>query len=355
MKDGQLCFGLVGLGMGGETHARELAKVEGAQLTAVYGRSEDKANAFAQRFGVPNVYSRFEDLLEDTEIDVVNVVTPNALHGEFAIKAARAGKHVVVEKPLEITVAKALEIVEACEESGVILGGIFQMRFGESATRLKHAIDEGRLGRLIIADAFDKEGRPPEYYSRDYWRGTKKLEGGGSLITQSIHVIDLLHWLAGPVESVYAKKRTARHDIETEDYVAAVATFSNGATGLIESSTAVTPSLKSRVEIHGTEGSAIINGEWDETHLWCVEGDDKIDAPSGFRFTDTDDPRALPEERHGKVFADIVASIKENRPPRVSGREALFSVAICEAIYRSADSGREVSVGELLSEAGAAG
>jgi predicted dehydrogenase len=352
MKDGQVCFALAGLGMGGETHARELAKVQGAHLAAVYGRNEDKAKAFAQSFGAPKAYSRFEDLLEDPEIDVVSVLTPNGLHGEFAIEAARAGKHLVVEKPLEITLARALEIVEVCEENGVSLSAVFQMRFGDSATRLKRAIDEGRLGRLMVADAFDKEYRPPEYYSRDYWRGTRELEGGGCLITQSIHVIDLLQWLAGPIESVYAKTRTVRHDIETEDYVAAVATFRNGATGLIESSTAVKPALKSRVEIHGTEGSAIINGEWDETYLWDVGDDEKIDTPPGFRFTDTEDPRTMPENRHGLLLADVVAAIKDDRSPPISGREALMSVAICEAIYRSADSGKEVSVSELLSEAG---
>ncbi len=352
MKDGQVSFALAGLGMGGSTHARELNKLEGAHLAAVYGRNEDKAKKFAEEFGAPKAYSRFEEMLEDPEIDVVNVLTPNGLHGEFAIAAAKAGKHVVVEKPIEITVARGVEVVRACEENGVTLSAVFQMRFGESATRLKQAIDEGRMGRLMIADAIDKEGRRPEYYGNDYWRGTRELEGGGSLITQSIHVIDLLQWLAGPIESVFAKTRTVRHDIETEDYAAAVVTFRDGATGVIESSTAVKPALKSRVEIHGTEGSAIINGEWDETYLWDIGDDEKIDAPLYFKFTDTEDPRTMPESRHSFVFGDVVAAIKEGRSPKISGKEALMSVAICEAIYKSAESGKEVSVTELLSEAG---
>jgi UDP-N-acetyl-2-amino-2-deoxyglucuronate dehydrogenase len=352
MTDGDIAFALAGLGMGGGTHARELAKVDGARLAAVYGRDEDKANRFAREFAVPKAYSRFEDLLADPEIDVVSVLTPNGLHGEFAIAAAKAGKHVVVEKPLETTVARALEIVHACEANGVSLGAVFQMRFGEAARRLKATIEDGRMGRLLVADAFDKEGRPPEYYRRDYWRGTRKLEGGGSLITQSIHVIDLLQWLAGPVESIYAKTRTARHAIETEDYAAAILTFRNGATGVLESSTAVMPALKARIEIHGTEGSAIINGEWDETYLWAVADDERIDTPPGFSFTDTDDPRTMPESRHGLVLADVVAAIREGRSPKVDGREALMSVAICEAMYRSAETGAEVSVPELMTEAG---
>ena len=352
MKDGEICYGLVGLGMGGETHARELAKLPGARLTAVYGRDENKARAFAKKFNVPRTCSRYEVLLEDPEIDVVSVATPNALHREFAIEAARAGKHVVVEKPLEISLSRALEIVEACERNVVILGVIFQMRFGDSATRLKRAISEGRLGRLLVADAIDKEYRPPEYYARDDWRGTRELEGGGCLTTQSIHVIDLLQWLAGPVDSVYAKKRTALHDIETEDFAVSIVTFSSGALGVIESSTAVKPSMKSRVEIHGTQGSAIINGEWDQTFFWDVGDEEKIDAPDEFRFTDIDDPRGMPEERHGLLFADINAAIRERRPPRIDGREALKSVAIAEAIYASAESGREVSVSDLLSAHG---
>ena len=353
MKDGQISFALVGLGMGGATHARELAKLEGARVGAVYGRNEDKVNAFAREFDVPKAYTNYEELLADPEIDVVSVLTPNGLHGKFAIPAAEAGKHVVVEKPLETTVARAQEIIAACESNGVTLSAVFQMRFGDSAARLKQAIDEGRLGDLLVADAFDKEGRTPEYYSRDHWRGTQELEGGGSLITQSIHVLDLLQWLAGPVESVYAKTRTARHAIETEDYAAAIVSFENGATGMIESSTAVMPALKSRIEIHGTEGSAIINGEWDETYLWYVGDDERIDAPPYFKFTDTEDPRTMPEARHGRIFTDIVAAIRGERQPLITGREALASVAICEAIYRSAASGKEVSVRELLAEAGA--
>ena len=352
MRDGNVCYGLVGLGMGGQTHARELSKLPGASLSAVYGRDEGKARVFANRFGIPKVYRRYEELLDDPEIDVVNVATPNGLHGEFAIKAACAGKHVVVEKPLEINLARALDIVLACERNGVILGVIFQMRFGNSAARLKRAIGEGRLGKLLVADAIDKEYRRPEYYARDHWRGTQELEGGGCLTTQSIHVIDLLQWLAGPVESVYAKTRTAYHRIETEDFAVAIVTFRSGALGVIESSTSLKPSMKSRVEMHGTQGSAIINGEWDQTFFWDLGDDEKIDAPEEFRFTDIDDPRGMPEDRHGLLFADVNAAIRERRPPLISGREALNSVAIAEAIYTSAESGREVSVAELLSAHG---
>ena len=183
MKDGKICFGLAGLGMGGETHGRQIARMQDAMLLAVYGRSQEKARAFAQKFGVPKSYFEFSDLLGDDEVDVVSICTPNGLHRDFAIAAANAGKHVVVEKPLEITLPRAREIIDACKRNGVRLGVIFQMRFGNAAKKLKDAVDRGKLGRILAADAIDKEYRPPKYYADDYWRGTKTLEGGGCLMT----------------------------------------------------------------------------------------------------------------------------------------------------------------------------
>lgn len=355
MKDGKLCFGLVGLGMGGETHARQIAQMDDATLLAAYGRDEAKARAFATRFSVPKVYTRFEDLLADPEVDVVNVITPNGLHRDFAIAAADAGKHVVVEKPLEISLRRAQDIIDACQRNKVCLGVIFQMRFGEAAQRLKNALTTGKFGRIIAADAIDKEYRTPEYYANDYWRGTRALEGGGCLMTQSIHVIDLLQWLAGPVVSVFAKTRTTRHAIEVEDLVAATLTFENGALGLLQSATSVYPAFKSRVEIHGTEGSAIINGEWDQTMLWAVKGDPEIIDPNpGFTFGDQSDPRLMPEERHLIEFRDIVSAVRNGRQPLVTGNEALRSLAIAMAVYRSAQLGAEVGIADLLAQDGIA-
>lgn len=355
MKDGKICFGLAGLGMGGETHARQIAKLDDAVLHAVYGRDAAKAESFAARFAVPKAYSRFEDLLADPEIDIVNVVTPNGLHRDFAVAAADAGKHVVVEKPLEISLRRAQDIIDACRRNGVCLGVIFQMRFGEAAQRLKRALTEGRLGRVIAADAIDKEFRTPEYYAGDYWRGTRALEGGGCLMTQSIHVIDLLQWLAGPIVSVFAKTRTARHAIEVEDFVAAALTFENGALGILQSATSVYPAFKSRIEIHGTEGSAIINGEWDETFFWAVKGDpNTIDPNPGFTFGDQSDPRLMPEDRHLIELRDIVAAAREGRPPLVTGEEALRSLAIAMSVYRSAELGKEVAVADVLTRDGIA-
>jgi UDP-N-acetyl-2-amino-2-deoxyglucuronate dehydrogenase len=213
VKDGTVYFGLVGLGMGGETHARQIPRVAGATLLAVAGRSADKARAFAERFKVPKVYARFQDMLEDPDVDVVTVATPHGLHRDFAVQAAGAGKHVVVEKPLEITLPRAQEIIAACRANNVRLGVVFQMRFGNAARRLKAAIGSGAFGRIIIADVIDKEFRAPDYYRRDEWRGTKAYEGGGCLMTQSIHVLDLLQWphsTTAPWELSKARRRRIR-------------------------------------------------------------------------------------------------------------------------------------------------
>ena len=347
MSSSRVGFGLVGLGMGGETHARELQHVPDAELVAVYGRNEDKARAFAQRFGAKRWYSDYRQFLDDREIHVADIVTPNGLHQDFAVPAAEAGKHVVVEKPLEISLARADAIIEACRRHRVQLSVIYQMRFGQAARRVKQALDAGLFGRLLLADVYDKEYRASSYYANDYWRGTRQYEGGGSLMTQSSHVIDLLHWMAGPVESVFAQRRTALHRIEVEDLVVATVTFRSGAVGVIESATCVSPAFKSRLELHGELGSAIMNGEHDELMFWEVRGsDEQIDAPPGFHFKDVSDPRLLPEIRHRLLLTDVVEAIREHRPPAVTGEEARKSLAIIMAIYESAERGVKVTLPE---------
>jgi predicted dehydrogenase len=196
-----------------------------------------------------------------------------------------------------------------------------------------------------LADVYDKEYRAPSYYANDYWRGTRQWEGGGSLITQSSHVIDLIQWMAGPVESVFAHRRTALHRIEVEDLVVATLTFRNGAMGVVESATCVYPAFKSRLEIHGEQGSAIMNGEHDELMFWELRGaPERVDAPAGFHFGDLSDPRLLPEIRHRLQLQDVVDAIREDREPSVTGEEARKSLVIIRAIYESAERGAEVTL-----------
>lgn len=338
-------FALVGLGMGGETHARELGALPDAALVSVYGRDPAKAEAFAARFGAPRWVSDFRRVLDDSEVDVVSVLTPNGLHRDFAIAAAEAGKHVIVEKPLEITLERADDIIRACRRRGVTLSVVLQMRFGDAARKVKQAVDAGLFGRMVLGDVYDKEYRTPGYYANDAWRGTREQEGGGALMTQSIHAVDLLQWIMGPVRSVFARTRTAVHAIAVEDLAVASVTFASGAVGVIESATCAYPGLKARVEVHGEHGAAIFNGEHDELMFWERRGsEERVDAAPGFQLRDVSDPRLLPEVRHRRQLRDVVDAIRTGRDPLVTGEEARKSLAIVRAIYESAEAGREVQV-----------
>jgi predicted dehydrogenase len=344
-------IGLVGLGMAGRTHAREIAYVDGAQTTAVFGRSREKAEAFASQFGVPKVYTDYEAFLADPGVDVVDILTPHGVHRDYAVPAAEAGKHVVVEKPIELDLERARDIIEACARNGVTLGVIYQMRFGVWARRLKQAVDAGELGELILVDGIEKAFRSPEYYLNDPWRGTRAMEGAGCLMTQSIHVIDLLQWIAGPVTSVSGFVRTARHDIEVPDLSVARLTYANGAPGMLESSTAILPALRSRVEVHGHAGSVIFNPEYDHLYYWNVHGKEEelVESSLRFPFPDTPDPNGFPEERHREALADILEAIAEAREPLVPGSEALKSLAIVLAIEESARTGCDAAVPAVAS------
>ena len=343
-------FGLVGLGMAGRTHAREIAHLEGGRVAAVYGRNREKAEAFAERFQIPKAYDDYELFLADPDVDVVDVLTPHGVHLDYAVPAAEAGKHVIVEKPLELDLDRARQIIDACDCNGVTLGVIYQMRFGRWEQRLKQAVDAGELGRLLLVDAIEKAYREPAYYANDPWRGTREMEGAGCLMTQSIHIIDLIQWIAGPVASVNARVQTARHAIEAPDMAIARLTYASGAWGVLQSSTAIYPALRSRVEVHGEHGSVIVNPEYDQVCFWDVRDtpEGRIDTPEGFAFGDIADPNGFPEERHRVVLADILRAIREGGQPTVSGVEALKSLAIVLAIDESSRRGEEVEVPDVL-------
>jgi UDP-N-acetyl-2-amino-2-deoxyglucuronate dehydrogenase len=344
-------IGLVGLGMAGRTHVREIEHIDGASTVAVFGRTREKVEAFAEQFGVPNVYTDYGAFLADPDVDVVDVLLPHGSHRDYAVPAADAGKHVVVEKPLELDLNRAREIIDACDRNGVTLGVIYQMRFGVWARRVKAAVEAGELGELILVDGIEKAFRDPEYYARDPWRGTREMEGAGCLMTQSIHVIDLLQWIAGPVTSVNGIVRTARHDIEVPDLSVARLTYANGAPGMLESSTAISPALRSRVEVHGKNGSVIFNPEYDHLYYWSVEGVDEgpVESSLTFPFLDTPDPNEFPEERHRQALTDILEAIAEGRHPLVPGIEALKSLAIVLAIEESARTGCDTPVADVSS------
>src|SRR5712691_640584 len=217
--------------MAGGFHAKELRHVRGGRLTAVCSR--------------------------DPEVDVVCVLTPTGTHLEVARAASATGKHVLVEKPLDINLERADEMIRLFRANRTKLGVIFQMRFGTVAARLREAVQSGALGRIFLADAVDKSSRSPVYYNSAEWRGTRALEGGGCLMTQSIHIVDLLQHVVGPVRSVIGRVATKQHAIEVEDTATALVSFENGAMGVIESTSSIKPALKSRLELHGDHGTIV--------------------------------------------------------------------------------------------------
>jgi UDP-N-acetyl-2-amino-2-deoxyglucuronate dehydrogenase len=243
-------IGIVGTGLIAEFHARAISKAQGAHLAAVMSRTSERAAAFGERFGCRG-YDSLEALLADPHVEIVSICTPSGAHLEPALAAIAAGRHLIIEKPLEISLERCDRILEAAERKGVLVSGIFQSRFYESSRVLKNAVEAGRFGRLVLGDAYVKWYRSQEYYSG--WKGTRRYDGGGALMNQSIHAIDLLQWMMGPVRSVQAVKATLAHQkIEVEDTAAAVLEFVSGACGVIEGSTAIFPGFLKRIEISGT-------------------------------------------------------------------------------------------------------
>lgn len=344
-----LGFGLIGTGMAGGCNACELEFVEGARLAAVCSRDPARARAFAAEHGAVNWYTDYERLIADPEVDAVLVLTPTGLHAEMTIAAAEAGKHVLVEKPIEATLEAARRMIRVCREREVRLGVIFQMRFGRVAEELRHLLSGGGLGEIYLADAVDKVSRPPSYYASAAWRGTEELEGGGCLMTQSIHVLDLLQHLVGPVAAVTGKTATKRHSIEVEDTATALLEFENGALGSLVSATSVRPALLSRIAVHGERGTVVANAQYDKFLVWEVEGaPGPPNLPETTRWLDTDDPWSYPQTRHRAQLADLVSAVRERRAPVLDGEEALRSLRVVKAIQHSARLGREVALADPL-------
>lgn len=343
-------FGIVGCGMIAEYHVRAINEIEGAQVVAAFDTSGSgsrigKVAELASPKGECRAFDDLDAMLAHPGLDVVCVCTPSGAHMEPAVAAARAGKHVVVEKPLEVTLERCDRIIGACDDAGVRLCAIFPSRFTPANVALKAAIEAGRFGRLTLGDTHVKWWRSQEYYDSGGWRGTWALDGGGALMNQSIHNVDLLAWLMGDVESVTALTATLCHErIEVEDTAVATLRFKNGALGVIEAATSAFPGLLKRTEIHGSEGSARV--EQDDVTLWefkhWVAGDEAIKESiarvSGFA-AGASDPRGITHEGHREQIADFLAAIDAGTEPRVDGREGRRAVEIIRAIYKSAEAG----------------
>lgn len=337
-------FGIIGGGMAGPLSAGALRDIPEAEIVAFCDVNPQVAKEFSARYQIPNYYTDYRELLAYPGLDAVCVVTPPHLHEEMVVAAARAGKHVMCEKPIALNCNAADRMIAACEKAGVKLGVISMYRFMDQARLIKKALVEGRLGRLISVDCSGKCFRSDAYYASGAWRGTWKGEGGGSLISQTVHFIDLMLYWVGEPESLFGRYMTTVHpDIEVDDIANASFKLKNGAIGTLQSGTAVRPGYPRHIEIHGEKGTIKIVEE--AIVEWKVEGDREEDyltktiADSGDTATTAG---YVATENHRRQLTDFIHAIQENREPMVNGEEGRRTLAFIRAIYQSGDTGRAV-------------
>ena len=331
--------GILGGGNISDTHARAALGIPGVEIAAVCGANRDKAQRLAQAYGGV-VYDVVERFLDHRPLDIVAIGSPSGLHADQAIAAIGRGLHVLSEKPLDVTTAKVDSVIAAADRGGVKVGVFFQDRLKPDIAAMKSMIVSGRLGKPIFAGGHVRWYRPPEYYGTSRWRGTFALDGGGALMNQAIHTVDVLQWLFGPVAQVGARTATRLHPIEVEDTAAAVLEFESGALGIIEATTSSYPGYARRIDVSGSEGTLILEGD----RLVATDLRGATDHPSTL-------PAEPPPENaasatvsdsvpHQRIFEDFTHAIRDNAVPVCDAREARPSVAIIEAIYRSARSGK---------------
>src|SRR3954453_8124129 len=328
--------GLLGAGNISDTHARAARAIPGIEIAAVCGANREKVARLANTYGGV-AYDAVDAFLAHRPMDIVAIGSPSGLHAEQAIAAIRRGLHVLVEKPLDVTVAKVDAVIAESARANVKVGVFFQDRLRPDVAAMKRLIDAGRLGKPVFASGRVKWYRPPEYYGTSRWRGTFALDGGGALMNQAIHTVDLLQWLFGPVVQVAARTATRIHAIEAEDTAAAVLEFENGALGIIEATTSVFPGYARRVELSGAEGTLILEGD----RLVAADLRNAVDVgtASPTDLESTASPVVSDCTPHQRVFEDFIHAIETNGTPACDAREGRHSVAIVEAIYRSARDG----------------
>jgi len=339
-------FGIIGTGSISHIHAKAITAIPGCTLHSVHNHRPESARKFAAVFNT-NSHPDLATFLADPELEIVTIATPSGAHFKPAMAALRAGKHVICEKPLEITTARIDELIETANHCGKTLAAILNRRFNPAMDAFKQACEQQRFGKLTSASCYIKWFRDQAYYDSASWRGTRALDGGGALMNQGIHSIDALLHLAGPVKSVQANTSCLAHErIEVEDAAVAILEFENGARGVIEASTCnwSTTGHPARIQLSGTEGSVFLADEsfevWDFKH--ALPEDSKIHAllmRNGQAGLGANDPKAIHFTQHQRNFEDVIDAIQQGREPSTSAAEARKSVALIQAIYQSATNG----------------
>lgn len=343
----KLKIGIVGCGAIADIHAQAIKQSDKLELISVFSRTQNKAQIIGERYEVP-WHTDWDSFITDPKLDAVSICTPNGNHLDYGEKSARSGKHVIVEKPIEVSMERANLLIQVCEENRVALAVIYQSRFIPEIKELKRKMDEQVIGNLFLGDAHIKWFRDQNYYDSGAWRGTLDLDGGGVLINQAIHTIDLLQWFMGDVESIYGKTGTLTHErLEGEDNAVAVIRYKSGAFGVIEGSTSIQPAQPRRIEIHGKNGTITLNGDDVKILNAGAEGTDDQEKKS--TVSGASSPLAgFSVDPHRFQFEAIADAINEGREPPVSGKESLKSLAIVLAIYESSKSNLPVNMDDFL-------
>ena len=344
-RRGPVGYGIIGTGMIARIHAQAIRSAADSTLVAVHDAVPQRAMAFAREFGVP-WDADLGTFLARPEIEAVTLATPSGARADVAVPAARAGKHLLCEKPLEVTLERVDRIIQAAEQSGVLLACVFQSRTVGAVKRVRQALDEGRLGRLVMANVQVPWYRSQDYYDGSPWRGTWKLDGGGALMNQSIHIVDLLLHFLGEPETVMAFTDTLAHTgIEVEDTAAAAVRFRNGALATVIVTTGAAPGFPRRLELCGTRGSVVLLDE--RLERWCLTESETHYMAAAAETSEMHgslsgaaDPAAISADGHREQVEDLTRAILQGGTPMVSGREARRAVQLILGIYASAQGGR---------------
>ena len=329
-------IGLIGGGNITNTHASAARAIPGVEIAAIYGTNTEKVAALCRQHG-GRPYQDFDAFLEHRPMTLVVVGSPSGLHATHGIAAARRGLHVLTEKPIDINTERADALIEAADRAGVKLGVMFQDRVKSEIRKLKECLCQGLLGKPLLVDARVKWYRPPDYYGNSRWRGTFALDGGGALINQAVHTVDLMLWLLGDVVRVQSCKATGFHSIEAEDTAIALLEFANGALGVLQATTAAYPGYPRRVEITGSEGTIILEHD----RILAI---DLRNPPEGFHqnIAPDENQSALSAvvsdfRGHQALIEDFLHAIEANTAPICDGLEGRRSLALVETIYRAAE------------------
>lgn len=335
----EIKFAIIGCGKVAPKHADAIVKLDDATLQAVCDTNKEKAKKFSEMYGC-RYYRDFDELIKkEKEIECISICTPHAYHAEIAIKAANAKKHVVTEKPMALNLAEADKMIKACKKNMVKLFVVKQNRYNEPIKKIKEAIDKNRFGKIFYCNTTVYWSRPQEYYDMEPWRGTKAIDGGGVLMNQASHHIDMVRWLIGEVKSIKASIATLTHKIECEDLGLVILKFKNGAYGTIVAMTSTFPhNLEGSITIMGTKGTAKVGGvALNRMEIWKFEdwnNDDELIAKS-------ENP-SVSGYAHLEYLKDVVYSIKNDLPPKVDGEQGRKTLELITKIYESAYSNNEI-------------